>query len=119
MTRRPPRSTRTDPLLPYTTLCRSPGRSRLRRPVREGLITVDPIALTEAEPQRRVDIGLEEIAILGFVDIAHTARQLDVGQNFPRSLTIAGQRPPLGGGILRERNKIGKASGRDRGCPYV
>src|SRR3546814_3310460 len=31
MIRRPPRSTRTDTLFPYTTLCRSPLRPRQRR----------------------------------------------------------------------------------------
>src|SRR3546814_2258581 len=32
MIRRPPRSTRTDTLFPYTTLCRSPARFAARRP---------------------------------------------------------------------------------------
>src|SRR3546814_13680105 len=40
MIRRPPRSTRTDTLFPYTTLFRSVHRSRRRRP--ENLAVLDP-----------------------------------------------------------------------------
>src|SRR3546814_14363009 len=43
MNRRPPRSTRTDTLFPYTTLFRSTGRPALRErcePVQEGLLQV-------------------------------------------------------------------------------
>src|SRR3546814_3112128 len=36
MIRRPPRSTRTDTLFPYTTLFRSPGRARPARPLHLG-----------------------------------------------------------------------------------
>src|SRR3546814_5189399 len=36
MIRRPPRSTRTDTLFPYTTLFRSPGRSGLERQLQAG-----------------------------------------------------------------------------------
>src|SRR3546814_20046298 len=43
MTRRPPRSTRTDTLFPYTTLFRSPGQGLRRRPsageAQEGRLT--------------------------------------------------------------------------------
>src|SRR3546814_7279330 len=38
MIRRPPRSTRTDPLFPYTTLFRSPRWKRSERPARQRLL---------------------------------------------------------------------------------
>src|SRR3546814_292808 len=38
MIRRPPRSTRTDTLFPYTTLVRSDGREALRGPGHEGAL---------------------------------------------------------------------------------
>src|SRR3546814_12708911 len=41
MIRRPPRSTRTDTLFPYTTLFRSPVRLRLSRQRQEGSLAAD------------------------------------------------------------------------------
>src|SRR3546814_1081863 len=53
MIRRPPRSTRTYPLLPYTTLFRSRARSRRRRSAQRGC------SYALAEPVRG-DIGLDQ-----------------------------------------------------------
>src|SRR3546814_13801262 len=51
MIRRHPRSTRTDTLLPYTTLFRSPGQSPMRSPRNGGEQAVNVIALHTPELQ--------------------------------------------------------------------
>src|SRR3546814_3459449 len=59
MLRRPPRSTRTDPLFPYTTLFRSAGTDRLRpgrfggfdpRRIRDTAQRAHPQAASRSEP---------------------------------------------------------------------
>src|SRR3546814_5368799 len=80
MIRRPPRSTRTDTLFPYTTLFRSPGgivrSSQQRRRVKDGLPV--PISLekrgrlegsTPRRLQREVGAGTVDQAQLGGGDI--------------------------------------------------
>src|SRR3546814_10084134 len=62
MIRRPPRSTRTDTLFPYTTLFRSRATERVeqRQAVRQRQIVGDPLAETDAgvdDDLRRVDPG--------------------------------------------------------------
>src|SRR3546814_8101815 len=52
MIRRPPRSTRTDTLFPYTTLFRSPSGSKIRRGTSGNPVTVD-ICSSLGEPRDR------------------------------------------------------------------
>src|SRR3546814_12294843 len=96
MIRRPPRSTRTDTLFPYTTLFRSVGLTvtpcieRVRRLERDGIITgyharVAPAAL---------DAGL-----LVFVEISMSSKSDRTFDDF--------------------RREIGRASCRERVCQYV
>src|SRR3546814_12167424 len=50
MLRAPPKSTRTDTLLPYTTLFRSRRQQQQRRRAVERRIIADPIAIARDEP---------------------------------------------------------------------
>src|SRR3546814_11645844 len=74
MIRRPPRSTRTDTLFPYTTLFRSSAALLIRlgqggeAPPHRG-----PVAEPRAEHQR----PFQEQADIGLVGVAHAAVQLD------------------------------------------
>src|SRR3546814_3120812 len=47
MIRRPPRSTRTDTLFPYTTLFRSRNRTKIVR-VRSGIVLIAPVTVESA-----------------------------------------------------------------------
>src|SRR3546814_15711493 len=58
MTRRPPRSTRTDTLFPYTTLFRSHGPDAGRQPPTRGA----PGAVPSCPPRRRRDIEIHATA---------------------------------------------------------
>src|SRR3546814_15846286 len=74
MIRRPPRSTRTDTLFPYTTLFRS-GKQRGRRPFVHGRIG-DEDRLLLPDPDMHAERGLA----LGMVDhAAHFAHRLRIG----------------------------------------
>src|SRR3546814_19691630 len=56
MLRRPPRSTRTDTLLPYTTLCRSPFK-RLPMPCRDADCGMDQLMREDGRDLRRHGVG--------------------------------------------------------------
>src|SRR3546814_16012991 len=60
MRRRPPRSTRTDTLFPYTTLFRSER-------IRDQVIGIGVVGQLPGQPARGVDVSLEEVAICGQV----------------------------------------------------
>src|SRR3546814_1589769 len=70
MTRRPPRSTRTDTLFPYTTLFRS--RRRRTDPVERGLRRRDQ-GHGRNEPRRRLLLGRQGpgVAVLRHGDVRH------------------------------------------------
>src|SRR3546814_5510080 len=61
MIRRPPRSTRTDTLFPYTTLCRSALPHRARQLRHLGLYARDPLC---ADSQRRSEEHTSELQSL-------------------------------------------------------
>src|SRR3546814_14648996 len=79
MIRRPPSSTRTDPLFPYTTLFRSlvRGADRLHH-------------VGVGHPQRRHPVGLEHDLIL----LDHTADAGDLGDSW-NGLELVAQEPVL------------------------
>src|SRR3546814_11145857 len=99
MVRRPPRSTRTDTLFPYTTLFRS-GTSF--------------IAATEsAAPDAYREILIES----GGDDIVLTSEVTGIPSNMLRlSLERSGF---VGGGDHQKFDQIGRASCRERVCQYV
>src|SRR3546814_5340223 len=71
---RPPRSTRTDTLFPYTTLFRSPGprRRQLRRPAALRAQQLQPVAGTAAVPRA----AAEDQWRRGLVELPRQRRQL-------------------------------------------
>src|SRR3546814_17879371 len=80
MIRRPPRSTRTDTLFPYTTLFRSLETKLLR--IEVGVIAADEAGLLEgahpAQAGRRRNAGVR-----GQFDIGHAAVRLQIVQDPP------------------------------------
>src|SRR3546814_13780663 len=108
MIRRPPRSTRTDTLFPYTTLFRSNGRE---------------IVLAYAEP----GAVLGEIALLdggertASVIATSAGTALQLGRNAMRDFVTS--HPDFAWSLMqqlaRRLRKIGRASCRERVCQYV
>src|SRR3546814_21025480 len=121
MIRRPPRSTRTDTLFPYTTLVRSLGPFQVHGPAvmllddhgpageLQDLLVLEHEGLALAA--RGVDVLRPAAAALGLDHLLflRTARFLDA---WPIAL-LAERR------FEAEVLDIGKASCRDRGCQYV
>src|SRR3546814_10181284 len=117
MIRRPPRSTRTDPLFPYTTLFRSAGKRLLqkaleRERVQQRLETV--VGLVHASAQGIAAIVLDAIAQCVALVIEHVIsalvfkHQIDLAIHPPEQTLFAG------------RDQIGLAErGTDRApaCP--
>src|SRR3546814_13702006 len=101
MIRRPPRSTRTDTLFPYTTLFRSavrqqplegaPGRVHLHRRLEARVVGVGDVGVAPA------DVG-EDDAVLALEHLEEAPCIRRVG---------------------REVREIGRASWRERVCQYV
>src|SRR3546814_11441046 len=90
MIRRPPRSTRTDTLFPYTTLFRSVGH----RPEEE----IEAGHDHDAQHQRAV--GIADEAVAKAVD--HIEEGIEVGDHLP------GLRQPLDGIERSEESRVGK-----------
>src|SRR3546814_12150030 len=114
MIRRPPRSTRTDTLFPYTTLFRSVG-------VGEG---------TEERVEKLANAGVDVIV----VDTAHghsagvIERVRWVKKNYPKIQVIGGNIATAGAAkalveagadCVKVGIEIGRASCRERVCQYV
>src|SRR3546814_9255880 len=93
MIRRPPRSTRTDTLVPYTTLFRS--RWNGRRPPRLGLISMNfPRQIIARAAQQSVDRHLQMRGAIGVPDRIEHAQSLAhqdqrISALHPRIATIA------------------------------
>src|SRR3546814_15337570 len=132
MLRRPPRSTRTATLVPYTALFRSVGRLRIGSSVEQVALHLE----WRLAPQG-VEFGF--VRAVKFADDLHALDERDVGLNEPIPLClsrfgavfeqrlatslIAGV--PIGFGHYgidfepSEERKIGSASGRERGGQEV
>src|SRR3546814_12647290 len=121
MIRRPPRSTRTDTLVPYTTLFRSAGgigaRGEVSADVGQACAATDlPVPATIAEPfdlrfLRDVDapVGEEEEIEIGSDDLdllPLEGDRIDLGEAAVPTLSLA-------------LDQIGRASGRERVCQDV
>src|SRR3546814_12070988 len=104
MIRRPPRSTRTDTLFPYTTLF----RSQAQRPLGGILMLEQGAAAAIQCPDRRQ---------LRHFDVEHDAevRQYLARNDFERIERRAGE--PQQSDL--QRAKIGRATCRERVCQYV
>src|SRR3546814_19606420 len=128
MTMRPPRSTRTDTLFPYTTLVRS--RRRPARPaghVRATLYIRRALACSRPEP-RAVTLSTYDVSrgglrtrLIQILAAIATASVLAVGAAsiaaFDRAVEPdLANRTRLTGSIVRTER--GRASGRERVCRY-
>src|SRR3546814_21001856 len=110
MIRRPPRSTRTDTLFPYTTLFRSAegraggvddGEKEEGRDREAQVVEGHRIAPVDAEQRRRGDAGIAVEAVEEVVVLTHEVEEGD-------------------GDRQRDHDgEIGRASCRERVCQYV
>src|SRR3546814_20819076 len=116
MIRRPPRSTLTDTLFPYTTLVRSPHRLCL-------VLAADPPhAGCRATTDLVLQTGPAAIAKHRFLAGAQAKQALHARQGFahrPRTRIRPEVTPPLGARAAVHADEIGRAPVRERGCPYV
>src|SRR3546814_20351436 len=137
MSRRPPRSTRTDTLFPYTTLFRSPWRlAHMRRDVRQIVVMryacrgawmpAQGSVMTELTFLARTDIGAEMVAssilhegVHARVDrmgVRAAARDRAREERICRRAELAfGEAPPPDIGAPVIEREIGRASCRGRG----
>src|SRR3546814_14169162 len=99
MIRRPPRSTRTDTLFPYTTLFRSAAEVKDGRVVRWSIDAGSPFMVFEPAPASVNAAWLNPALVIAFGIILLAALAWPV-----RALV---------------RRKIGRASCRERVCQYV
>src|SRR3546814_16078717 len=120
MIRRPPRSTRTDTLFPYTTLFRSIGHRRARSRSQLGPTRSQAASTTNCE---RLEIGLHPLPGAArhrrFGDGARASLALVErrAQTFHRNRTIDAARiaEQVGPGLGNRKNEIGREAGRGKG----
>src|SRR3546814_16646480 len=111
MIRRPPRTTRTDTLFPYTTLFRSQGQAAAlaaslaaaSQPL--GVITMNAVLKTEIH-------AIETAAPLEVADPTKNLILVPLSQLLPRRSKRNVRTTP-------RQSKIGRASCRERVCQYV
>src|SRR3546814_16309785 len=112
MIRRPPRSTRTDTLFPYTTLFRSVfGRLEVGNLFKLVVRDRNIEAIAEFAHRIQVQFLLLVAWVLGLTDMAHAVALGGLGQD------DGGLAGVLGGRF--ERLAIGRAAGRERVCQDV
>src|SRR3546814_15446003 len=105
MIRRPPRSTRTDTLFPYTTLFRSHACTALRG---------------DRMPRVTNRVSDEQIAGLAAAQgLSGRALTVAVAVALAESGGEASVNGPEGKNNWGNGTEIGRESGRDRGCQYV
>src|SRR3546814_20462851 len=102
---RPPRSTRTDPLFPYTTLFRSPRRTVKVKAGRD--------CRWRAGDAARVDRQV----LGGDVGVGELMHEAAVGTIFEQAADQIGEQVAVR--AHRRINEIGRASCRERVCQYV
>src|SRR3546814_14208068 len=109
--RRPPSSTRTDTLLPYTTLLRS---AELRAGAIAQLDELELAHFIGAGLSRRDDIALDRGDIVGVVRRRILVEPRDGLFAAPAQRMDAG----IGDEAARAHQQLGRASCGDRGCQY-
>src|SRR3546814_14030234 len=109
MIRRPPRSTRTDTLFPYTTLFRSRG-NRLWRPSMtqpDGNVVASRVGTACTQLTGKGYCVLEDVVDAGEIE------------RLSRDLSVRFAQTPFCDGDFYGRSKIGRASCRERVCQFV
>src|SRR3546814_20255013 len=128
MIRRPPRSTRTDTLFPYTTLFRSGqgtfvaqcGGELGRRAVGQGTVRAHLVVVLAPDGDDRSRMLERDgpVFVQALVpELAVEALHIGVLRGVPRLREH--QRHAVGSRPLVERPEIGRASCRERVCQYV
>src|SRR3546814_15452738 len=105
MIRRPPRSTRTDTLFPYTTLFRSPQGEELRKPHPTPSAIIDMVA----DAGRAFALDLPGHRDAGGAEVEGAVRRIGEGAAPHRPRDLLRQRPA----------QIGNPSCRERVCQSV
>src|SRR3546814_9166574 len=103
MLRRPPRSTRTDTLCPYTTLCRSSGPA-LPDPAAPGDVVVRRVVVEQLD---RRAVGFTGLRVLQQLRVEHVAAVERQRQH------VAGYRDPMVAGDRRHGAVGGRSAGRN------
>src|SRR3546814_14798915 len=122
MIRRPPRSTRTDTLFPYTTLFRSVlvARQERRRELRIGafvlaaFLTAAALATLAARATITVATVATTIAVTSPATATATAATITPVAAIPARFTLLARRAGV-----RQFLEIGRESCRERVCTYV
>src|SRR3546814_13576880 len=120
MIRRPPRSTRTDTLFPYTTLFRSVFLERGAAPDAALVLRVLPevvVVLAALADVGDLGVGIEHGEDVG-LELVEARRAGQFGFGAGVLLAHPGQ-PPVAGDVCQPQvrvGEIGRASGRERGC---
>src|SRR3546814_13596655 len=115
MSRRPPRSTRTDTLFPYTTLFRSKGPNNSPAPLaRFGSAGSAPCKIDGPRP-------INQNTALGNSFVSNLTYSLSLNAHYRPDI---GELPSVTGLhrfrlVTQGPTKIGRASGRERGCEDV
>src|SRR3546814_19335806 len=118
MRRPPPRSTRTDTLIPYTTLCRATGRdppapahgrNATASAQHPGLQPGGFVGGAETAAFVAHQLHQRDLRVVGEEQM-HVARQLV----FEEGALLVDQQ--LGVAVVAPRDQIGRASWRERGC---
>src|SRR3546814_21098214 len=126
MLRRPPRSTRTDTLFPYTTLFRSEANADNAGndfvPARQRWISCDGVSKLAI---KFLDVTTDLVQTLFVLTLEERDGQvfcLILKRDFVADQTVPGANQLCQPGLLRRAcraNEIGRAWCRERGCPYV
>src|SRR3546814_15633201 len=119
MIRRPPRSTRTDTLFPYTTLFRSPSPAKRERGWGEGAaLRKAPSSVASRHPRLRGGRLFSRRREKGWSWSANRSLEADFQQLLRLHRELHRQ---LAEDLLAEAvdDQIGRASWRERGCQYV
>src|SRR3546814_20439632 len=115
MIRRPPRSTRTDTLFPYTTLFRSAG-DRAKTPISSAVLL--PALVAAAGHEDALVIVISGDGFIPLPDAMAGLTPLSAGA-FAKLAADTGQTANLRGLPEGREVAIGSASGRERVCLYV
>src|SRR3546814_15371259 len=118
MIRRPPRSTRTDTLFPYTTLFRSTANDNFGHAAGDAVLVAmsERIKATLRKQDFAARVGGDEFVVI--VDPVEARREADeLADRIRHSMAEPIGLP--GADTYRIRVKIGRASRRERVCQYV
>src|SRR3546814_19053881 len=108
MIRRPPRSTRTDTLFPYTTLFRSHVPAGQAHDLEQGFLLIEDLGSRLYLP------ALNDTSVDALYGDA-----MDALLRMQRDVDTSGMQPYEPAFLQRELEKIGRASCRARECKYV